>query len=142
IIIYSGRDGSFRVWDFERGMQVGEEWEDSELEESAMAVSPDGKMVTTGGNGGAVKLWNVDTGKVIKKWTGHTSRVRSVCWSPDGGRVVPACLVYVVDYLCAPSSRHGMEVSAIALSPSGKTVATGSWDGPVRLWDVDAGKII
>lgn len=108
IIIYSGRDGSFRVWDFERGLQVGEEWEDSELEESAMAVSPDGKMVTTGGNGGAVKLWNIDTGKVIKKWTGHTSRVRSVCWSTDGGRVVPACLVCVVDYLCAPSSRHGV----------------------------------
>lgn len=55
-------DGSFQVWHLERGVQAGEEWEDKDKEVSGMALSPDG----------TVKLWNVDTGKVIRKLTGHT----------------------------------------------------------------------
>ncbi|KIK38891.1 hypothetical protein CY34DRAFT_808920 [Suillus luteus UH-Slu-Lm8-n1] len=93
IIMYS-TNGSFRVWDLETGTQVGEEWEDKEQPEELGAIivlvlSPDGKKIASAGNrDGAVKLWNVDTGKVIKTLTGHTGRVGSVSWSPDGGRVV------------------------------------------------------
>jgi WD40 repeat protein len=35
-----------------------------------------------------MRLWDVDRGKVIVKWTGHTDYIVSVCWSRDGGRVV------------------------------------------------------
>jgi WD40 repeat protein len=37
-------------------------------------ASPDGKKKkVVGGNiDGAVMLWNIDTCKVVKKWTGHT----------------------------------------------------------------------
>ncbi|KAG2078505.1 hypothetical protein BDR04DRAFT_1086890 [Suillus decipiens] len=66
-------------------MQVGEEWEDKDDGVQTMGLSPDGKTVTTGSQGGAVKMWNIDTGKVMKTLIGHT---KSVCWSPDGGRVV------------------------------------------------------
>jgi WD40 repeat protein len=81
-------DGSFRVRDLETGTQVGEYWEDKDEEVRTIVLSPDGKKVASGSWDGAVKLWNVDTGKVIKTWTGHTAKVASVNWSPDGGRVV------------------------------------------------------
>ncbi|KIK38876.1 hypothetical protein CY34DRAFT_90231, partial [Suillus luteus UH-Slu-Lm8-n1] len=74
----------FRVWDLETGTQVGQEWEDKDQE-----VSPDGKKIASArSRDDAVKLWNINTGKVIKILTGHTGRVGSVRWSPDGGRVV------------------------------------------------------
>jgi WD40 repeat protein len=63
-----------------------------EFDVMAMASSPDGKTVATGNMNGAVKLWNIDTGKVIKEWTKHIERLESVCWSPDGGRVVSGIL--------------------------------------------------
>ncbi|KAG1853186.1 WD40-repeat-containing domain protein [Suillus subalutaceus] len=77
-IIISSRDGSFLVWDLERGTQFGEEWEDKERSVETIVLSPDGKTVATGSEDGAVKLWNVDTGKVIKTLTGNTSWVKSV----------------------------------------------------------------
>jgi tricorn protease-like protein len=35
---------------------------------------------------------------------------------------------------------HTARVSAVAFSPDGKTLATGSWDNTVRLWDVATGQ--
>ncbi|KAG2750121.1 WD40 repeat-like protein, partial [Suillus brevipes Sb2] len=88
IIVYSW-GGSFRVWDLETDTQVGEEWEDEFFGVETIVLSPDSKKVaSSGGSDGAVKLWSIDTGKVIRTWTGHTKQVTSVCWSPDGGRVV------------------------------------------------------
>jgi WD40 repeat protein len=35
----------------------------------AAAVSPDGKLLATGGNGGGLVLWNAATGEQVKTWT-------------------------------------------------------------------------
>ncbi|OAX35726.1 WD40 repeat-like protein, partial [Rhizopogon vinicolor AM-OR11-026] len=80
-------DGSLRVWNLESGKQIGEDWRDGESGVYAIALSPDGKKVVSG-SGDAVRLWDLDTGKVITKWTGHQRGVTSVCWNRDGGRVV------------------------------------------------------
>jgi WD40 repeat protein len=49
-----------------------------------IALSPDGKTVVSGGKDGEVRLWDIETGKVITEWLGHTNGVSSVCWSRDG----------------------------------------------------------
>jgi len=42
-----------------------------------IALSPDGKTVASGSGDGAVRLWNIETGKVIVKWTGHKASIDS-----------------------------------------------------------------
>jgi len=79
VIGYSWVYGSFQVWDLERGTQVGKEWEDKEKGVYATALSPDSKTIATGNEDGIVKLWNIDTGKVIETWTGDTNPVQSMC---------------------------------------------------------------
>ncbi|KAG1839603.1 hypothetical protein C8R48DRAFT_782047 [Suillus tomentosus] len=51
-----------------------------------IALSPDGKKVVSGSEDGGVRLWEMDTCKVIVKWMGHTNLkgVLFVCWSGDG----------------------------------------------------------
>lgn len=58
-----------------KSTQVGEEWEDKD--ESVKELSPDGKTAASRSSDGAVRLWNIDTGKVIEQWTEHTESARS-----------------------------------------------------------------
>ncbi|KAG2339820.1 WD40 repeat-like protein [Suillus weaverae] len=53
-----------------------------------MALSPNGKTIASGGLDKKVRLWDVETGNLSAKWTGHTGAVRSVCWNIDGERVL------------------------------------------------------
>jgi len=81
-------DGSLRVWNLKTGEQIGDPWRDEKNGVFAMALSLDGKKVVCGCGDGAVELWDIDTGKIIAKWTGHTRYVTSVCWNRYCGRVV------------------------------------------------------
>ncbi|KAG2078506.1 WD40 repeat-like protein [Suillus decipiens] len=146
IVTYSRSDRSLRVWDLERGMQVGEEWEDKDGGITAMASSPDGKTVTTGSSDGVVKLWNVNTGKVIKTLAGHTEVVQSVCWSPDGGRVVSGsvCGTFITwdvksgETIIGPINA-GEYMFVVCYSSDGKMIATGG--GDLRIWDANTGEL-
>ncbi|KIK32476.1 hypothetical protein CY34DRAFT_814256 [Suillus luteus UH-Slu-Lm8-n1] len=143
-IIVLSYDGSFRVWDLETGTQIGEEWEDKDDRVWTMVLSPDGKKVASARCfDGAVKLWSVtvDTGKVIKTWTGHTSWVKSVGWSPDGGRVVSGSedgtfRVWDVESgktILGPI-KAGEEVEAM--------IATSAIRGGLKIWDADSGELL
>ena len=35
-----------------------------------------------------MKVWDMETGEELRTLTGHTERVRSVCVTPDGTRIV------------------------------------------------------
>jgi WD40 repeat protein len=147
VIIYS-RDGLFRVWDLETGTQVGEEWEDKDRGVQTIALSPDGKKVASGSLDGTVKLWNIDTGRVIKTWTGHTSWVGSVSWSPDGGRVVSGSFDETFRVWNVESGKTilgpikaGHEVGGICYSPDAKMIAT-SGRGLIKIWDANTGELL
>ncbi|KAG2343919.1 WD40 repeat-like protein [Suillus weaverae] len=155
IIIYSW-EGSFRVWDLEKDTQV-EEWEDKDFGVQVAALSPGGKTLARGGNSdGAVKLWNVDTGKVIKTLTGHAKEVEFVCWSPDGERAVSGCnetlegsedgvfRVWDVgsgETIIGPI-KAGEYVFAVCYSPDGKMIAMSRNTAGLKIWNANSGELL
>ncbi len=50
----------------------------------AMAISPDGKLLATGGADNNAKVWDVSTRQEIAKLEGHTSHVMALAFNPDG----------------------------------------------------------
>ncbi|KAG2051102.1 WD40 repeat-like protein [Suillus hirtellus] len=153
-IIILSQDGSFRIWDLETGTQV-KEWEDKF---SFIALSPDGKTLVSRSLDGAVtavKLWSIDTGKVIKTLTGHTDTV-PMCWSPDGGQVLGISArssrtaegsqtfrvwdVKSGETIVGPIKAGGF-LHTVCYSPDGKVIATAGDDG-LKIWDASTGKLL
>jgi WD40 repeat protein len=50
----------------------------------SVAFSPDSRLLAAGAGDGAVRLWDVARGALVRTLAEHTVSVRSVVFSPDG----------------------------------------------------------
>ena len=56
----------------------------------AVAWSPSGRRVVSGGRDGLLRVWNPDTGGLLVGLSGHDSYIRSLAFTSDGRSVVTA----------------------------------------------------
>lgn len=113
----------------------------------AVAFSPDGRWVATGGHDNVVRLLDAGTGKVARTLAGHTDRVNGLAFSPDGRLLASAGADRTIR-LWNPETGaavrslagHTDKVRHVAFSPDGRTLASTSEDRSVRLWDPATGR--
>src|SRR5205085_1259584 len=101
--------------------------------------SPDGSLLATAGEDGAVRVWNVARGDRLFYFPGHTNPVVAVAWSPNGRFVADASLdrsAHIsevegveVGQRVANLTGHRAGVTSLAWSPDGRSLLTGSADG-------------
>jgi WD40 repeat protein len=130
------------LWDTETGKRVRAFGEGHHDVVNAVAISPDGHSVLTGGGFDGAQLWDVATGRQIRSFMG-TANVSSVAFSPDGSLVLTADDDLKTAQLWDEETGRQIRVfdwPAIAFSPDGRQVLVGRWDGAVRLWDVATGQ--
>lgn len=115
----------------------------------AVAFSPDGKTIASASSDKTVRLWEIETGRMLRVLDVHSDNVTSVAFSPDGKTIASASLDKTVAISDVKTGRvlrslqgHGDEVNSLAFSPDGKMLASGSRDETISLWDATNGDLL
>jgi len=116
---------------------------------TSVGLSPDGKRAVSGGSNGAIKVWDIASGKELTTFSGaHTGRIYHVEFSPDGKRIVSCDGSGEINIWDAAdvnkpitSIRHGAGwIPYVSFSPDGNQIASAmNADGTIKVWDVITG---
>ncbi|MBX3727790.1 MAG: WD40 repeat domain-containing protein, partial [Candidatus Sumerlaeia bacterium] len=114
---------------------------------STIAVSPDGTHLLTGTLTAAVTMWNLETGALVRTFTGHTGvNGGPVAFSRDGTRALVGSTEAVIwdaatgEVLQTFQNAEG--VLSLDLSADNARLITASNDRNVRLWDATTGELL
>jgi WD40 repeat protein len=143
-------DDTTRIWDVETGMNI------VTLHETgcsgAAVLSDDETRILTGGrepagDNYAAKLWDAETGKLLRYFPLHKSEVTAVAISRDGryvfaGDAQGCCCLWEANGTLRWENKagHSRDVKAAAFLPDGSRVLTASSDHTVVQWEVATGK--
>ena len=112
---------------------------------STLAISPDSKILASGGWSGFVRLWDLGTGRQIRSWRAHTDSVNGIFFLPDGniqtagydGKIARWDRTGAVLQV-----RHAVPVTASTIDLRRSRFVTGHKDGSVTLWSLGSGEAV
>ena len=160
ILAIAGRDKKIKLWDAVSGEHQLTLTEHTD-EVYSLVFNPDGRTFAGIGGDSTIRLWDAVTGEHLQTITGHTRSVSSISFSPDGSRLATGSghdkagdkiiRIWNVQSGCLQSTfkvpigrwlnQDNYLIDFVSYSPDGKTLASGSDDGTIRLWDTQSNQL-
>jgi WD40 repeat protein len=133
------KDGAIKLWrtrDWTLLKLVGYRGESL----TAVSFSATGQFLATGGRNRVIDLWRAD-GSFVCSLRGHSDRIPSLAFSPDGRILVSGDYSgNIITWWLAGANPmrvvrgHAKSVTSLSFSPDGSTIASVSYDNTIRLW--------
>ncbi|MFI5458181.1 MAG: c-type cytochrome domain-containing protein [Isosphaerales bacterium] len=110
----------------------------------SVAFSPNSKKIATAGADRTIRIFEVETGKLLTQIEDHADWIFAIAFSPDGKRLASASRdktskVFDVEkkesLVTFPA--HAQPVYTVSFTPDGKGVGTGGEDNRIRIWNPD-----
>jgi WD40 repeat protein len=148
-----GEDGTAKLWDANSGQLLATLPSENSEFSSAVAFSPDGKLLATAWITQVI-VWDAASGQKLFTLSGesvgtnigYNLAVGQISFSPDGERLAVANMdgVSKIWDLATQTellslSRGALPAKAIAFSPDGKWLATAGDEGLVKVWHANHG---
>jgi WD40 repeat protein len=112
----------------------------------ALAWSPNGTKLATGGKNGVIQVWNTTIHTLLATAETHAGEMYALAWSPDGKYLATGSwdgTVQVWEALTGKLLRtyhgHTAEVWNVSWSPKGKLIASVGEGGVVQIWNAITG---
>ncbi len=154
----SGLDQGSRIqlWNYTTGERIqipkdpnADKYGYDDFKSQPVAFSPDGKsFVARSSSGSASRLWNLQTGKLIRTFEAKSS-INAVAISPDGKFLATGVRDNALKLwnlrtgeLISTFTGHSGEVMSVTFSPDSQALASGSWDKTIKLWNLRTGELI
>jgi WD40 repeat protein/serine/threonine protein kinase len=150
-IFTASKPKAVKMWDVASGRDMSSTLGNLQLTSTLCAgFSPDGKTLATQTYDSTFKLWDVATWRELISLKEYGSYYGAVAFSPDGRMLaVPYNSDLAVtlwdtsalrdgrgDSPAATLAGHTEKINAVAFSPDGATLASGSNDTTIRLWNL------
>ena len=143
LLISGEQSGTLSVWNLSQSRSAPALiLNDSAGRITSLAISPDGQLVASGSDDPIIRLWNIETGELTQKLSGHQLAVADVAFSADGQYLASGShdgSLKVWDLSegverCTLKGHTGF-VYAVDFEGNTRLVSSG-YDGTVRAWDL------
>lgn len=111
--------------------------------------SPDGTQLASGGSDNAIRIFDVTSGKEVRKIEQHSDWVMAVAWSPDGKRLASASRDKTARAYDATNGEmlsaymsHLEPVFGVVFADGTNNIASVGRDQKLHLWKADDGKTV
>lgn len=148
-----GARGTINIWNIDDGKKIGT-IENVSTSLRQMCISPDGKILASGGLDGFVALWDFDLHTNLK-----TIEINGYCWtmafSPDGSELAVGGNpdVQIINVATGKTTRTlktyaedqqydaNIDTFALVFTPDGTSLITGGADQTLRIWSRETGTV-
>ena len=159
-IISASSDGTIRIWDVYTGEPIGNPLIGHEGKVNTAVYSHDGEYIVSSSEDMTIGIWFADTGELFTRRHLPMLWANTAEFSPDDRLIMLACYdgsiriwdtreIYdtnSIRVMEAPTPDIALEhpemVSSISFNPDGSLLASGSYDGLIRIWDIRKGTLL
>lgn len=112
-----------------------------------VTFSPDQLTMASGGADRLVRIWDIETGRLLRSLRGHTHDIRQVLYTPEGQSLISGSedrTIRIWNHKTGEPTkllftRYDHAVCSLSMSPDGLMLARGSHNKDLKIWEVTTG---